>query len=89
VHGQRGVAEPDPNNQELGFFFGKQVTPIEQVVKMKLENNQVYVTPPCETPGLYAVEYRVTYGDLLRNALTFGKRRKVRIRYICLKDTNG
>jgi hypothetical protein len=74
-----GDAEPDPNNHEIGFYNLKKVTKIDTVAKLSLINNDVmYIEPVCDC--LYSFEYKVTFGDMLRN--TFSKRKAIRVKYV-------
>lgn len=85
---QMGVGEPDPTNYADGFYRLKKVQVIDTTLKLKLLDNDAMFLQTCASNGIYAIEYRVTLGDVLLNGLTFGKHRKVRVKMICLKETN-
>jgi len=57
---------------------------------VRLKN--VYGDPepdPKDCPnGIYIVEYRNTFGGVLLSGVTFGRKRRVRVKYVCLKPTN-
>ena len=83
-----GVAEPDPTNYTEGFYRLKMVQVIDTTLKLKLLDNDAMFLQNCASNGIYALEYRVTLGDVLLNGLTFGKHRKVRVKMICTKESN-
>jgi hypothetical protein len=39
----------------------------------------------CESGKINIIEYRNTFGGLLLNAITFGRKRRVKIKYVCEK----
>ena len=83
-----GTAEPDPLNTQMGFYNGKQVIVIDTVVNLSLLQNGVLVLERCPAGGFHSLEYKVSLGAVLLNAFTFGKRKKVQVKCVCLKDTN-
>ncbi len=88
ISNQKGTPEPDPLNHELGFYNGVKVTPIDTVVSLSLLENNVMVIPACPSGGFHSVEYKITFGAMLRNTFTFGKRKSIKVKYVCLKDSN-
>lgn len=88
VVSKKGVPDPDPLNSVQGFYALKKVTTIDTVVKLSVVQNGVELNLPCPSAGVHSVEYKITFGDMLRNTFTFGKRRSVKVKYVCLKDTN-
>jgi hypothetical protein len=88
VSNQRGTAQPDPLNQELGFYNRKEVKTIDTVVNLSLLQDRVMVIPSCPEGGFHSIEYKITFGAMLRNTFTFGKRKSIKVKYVCLKDQN-
>ena len=89
VVNKNGVAQPDPMNNELGFYNGKQVTVIDTVVPLSaLQNGVTYVDPSCLEGGFHSIEYKIRFGDMLRNTFTAGKRKAIRVKLVCIKPTN-
>jgi hypothetical protein len=84
----KGCGQPDPMNNSDGFYRGLEVHELDTVIKVKIPDNDVMVLKKCPEGCFHSVEYRVTFGDVLRSGLTLGKRRKVRIKYVCLKERN-
>jgi hypothetical protein len=82
-----GTPEPDPMNMSEGYYRGFRVHVIDTVVKMKFTDNELIRMVRCPE-GVHTIEYRVTFGDVLRSGFTLGKRRKLRIKYVCVKESN-
>ena len=70
---------------EEGYWADKEMHVIDTTVSMKIYEHDAMFLEGCESGGFHAVEYRVTFGDVLWNALTLGTRKKVRVRYVCVK----
>lgn len=83
-----GIPEPDPTNQDSGFYRNLRMRTINTVIKLNAFDEGFSIIKDCPGDGFYSVEYRVTFGGVLLNALTFGRRKKVRICYVCLKENN-
>ena len=83
-----GVAEPDPTNNEPGFYRQKEVVVLDTVVNLGVLENSVMTIERCPTGGFHSVEYRVTLGGILLNCITFGKRKQIKVKYTCVKDSN-
>ena len=80
-----GVPEPDPLNTSNDFYKGKKVHVLDTVISLKLQEGEFSLIEKCASEGFYSFEYRVTFGGVLLNAVTFGKKRQVKIKYVCLK----
>jgi hypothetical protein len=48
----------------------------------------VLVLEDCPSGCFHIVEYRVTLGAALLSGITFGKQRKIKVKYVCLKEEN-
>lgn len=83
-----GTPEPDPVNFENGFYRNKAVHVIDTTVNLKLLENEVMVLETCPEGCFQTVEYRVTLGSVLLSGITFGKMRKIKVKYVCLKESN-
>ncbi|WP_315823302.1 hypothetical protein [Paraflavitalea speifideaquila] len=81
-----GTPEPDPMNTSGNFYRGKKVHVLDTTITLKLTEGEFYLIERCPSGGFYSVEYRVTFGGVLLSAITFGKKRKVKIKYVCLKE---
>ena len=82
-----GVPEPDPGNMAVDWYRGKQVDTIDTVIKVGLLNHDVMFLQDCPN-GFFSLEYRVRLGDAMHNALTFGRKRRVHVKCVCMKETN-
>ncbi|WP_026898978.1 hypothetical protein [Daejeonella oryzae] len=84
----RGVPEPDPLNNSSGFYRGKKVIEIDTTISLKLLQSEFTLLEKCNEGGFHSLEYRVTFGGVLLSGITFGKKRIVKIKYVCLKESN-
>ncbi len=82
-----GTAEPDPTNQSQDWYQLKAVEAIDTVIKISLLQDDVMMLKDCPN-GFYSIEYRVRLGDALHNAITFGRKRRVHVKCVCLKEIN-
>jgi hypothetical protein len=85
---KEGVPEPDPLNNSGNFYKGKKVHVLDTTISLKLTEGEFHLIERCATGGFYSFEYRVTFGGVLLSAITFGKKRRVKIKYVCLKEQN-
>ncbi|WP_350285838.1 hypothetical protein [uncultured Croceitalea sp.] len=78
--------EPADTERE-DAYAGYNVYTLDTVVTRKLTTGQHYFNiPDCSLgKGLHTVEYRTTFGGMLLNAVTFGRKKKVKIKYVCIK----
>ena len=83
-----GVPEPDPMNTSGNFYKGKKVNVLDTTISLKLYEGDFHMIERCAGGGFYSLEYRVTFGGVLLSAVTLGKKRKVKIKYVCLKQDN-
>lgn len=83
-----GVFEPDPTNQSDGFYKGMMVHELDTTISLKLLEGQFHLIERCPSGAFYSFEYRVTFGGVLLSAITFGKKRQVKIKYVCSKQSN-
>jgi hypothetical protein len=86
VSNKNGVPKPDPLNEEMGFYNSKAVERIDSVIILKVLENEVSANINCSDGGFHSLEYKITFGDLLRNTLTFGKRKGIHVKYVCIKE---
>jgi hypothetical protein len=88
VVNKNGSFVPDPLNQSPDFYRGMEVHQLDTTISLKLTEGEFHLIERCSTGGFYSFEYRVTFGGVLLSAITFGKKRKVKIKYVCLKEQN-
>lgn len=84
----QGVGEPDPTNFDDGYYKGMMVMTIDTTVNLRVLENEVLVLETCPEGCFHTMEYRVTFGAVLLSGITFGKKRKIKVKYVCLKESN-
>jgi len=82
-----GVPEPDPLNSSGDFYKGKKVNVIDTTVTLKLLEGEFFLIEKCSSGGFYSFEYRATFGGVLLYAITLGKKSQVKVKYVCLKQS--
>lgn len=85
---RNGVPEPDPLNNPDNFYKGKKLHVLDTTITLKLHEGEFHLIEKCGAGGFYSVEYRNTFGGLLLSAITLGKKRQVKVKYVCLKESN-
>jgi hypothetical protein len=83
-----GIPEADPLNTSGDFYKGKKVHVLDTVISLKPIQGEFYLIERCASGGFYSFEYRVTFGGILLHTITFGKKRQVKIKYVCLKQSD-
>ena len=83
-----GIPEPDPLNTSGDFYKGKKVHVLDTVISLKIQEGEFSLIERCPSGGFYSLEYRATFGGVLLNAITFGRKRQVKIKYVCLKQSD-
>ncbi|AEE49804.1 hypothetical protein [Haliscomenobacter hydrossis] len=82
------TGEPDPINMAEGPYKQLKVDTINKVIKISPVEKGFIMYVDCAKEGLYSVEYKVTLGGLLLSAITFGRHRKVKVKYVCAQEEN-
>ena len=84
-----GTPQPDPFSNRDDYYRGMAVVEIDTIINVKLTSKDftylIKEKDACESGKLSIVEYRNTFGGILLSAITFGKKRKVKIKYVCEK----
>jgi hypothetical protein len=87
-----GAPELDPFSDRDDYYRGMAVVELDTVIDMKLTSKDftllIKESDRCESGKINIVEYRNTFGGLLLSAVTFGRKRKVKIKYVCEKTQN-
>ena len=85
----QGVPEPDPNNDCECYYRNMKVHQLDTVITIgALDKDFTMLLKNCGSGAIAIVEYQNTFGGLLLSAVTFGKKRKVKIKYVCDKTSN-
>ena len=84
-----GAPQPDPFSDRDDYYTGMAVVEIDTIINMKLTSKDftylIKESDACESGKLNIIEYRNTFGGILLSAITFGRKRKVKIKYVCEK----
>jgi len=88
----KGAPQPkaDPSTEGDDKYRTVEMIEIDTVFKVGPGNGltiPIKETKKCKTGKLHSVEYKNTFGGLLLNMVTFGTRRKVKVKYVCMKET--
>ena len=84
-----GDPEPDPVSNRTDYYRMQKVREIDTVITIKATDKDfTMLLKECGTAGIHTVEYRNTFGGVLLSAVTFGRKRKVRVKYVCMKSNN-
>lgn len=82
-----GVGMPDPVSERTDYYRDLQVVEVDTVITIgALDKDFTYLVK--DTDGLFIVEYRNTFGGVLLSAITLGRKRQVKIKYVSLKPEN-
>ena len=82
-----GVPEPSALNTSDDFYKGKKMNVIDTTITLKLMEGEFFLIENCSGGGFYSFEYRSTLGGVLLSAITLGKKRQVKVKYVCLKQS--
>lgn len=80
----------EPDDTETGDInAGEMVRKMDTVVGVKLKTNENPINiRDCESGSLHSVEYKSTFGGILLYLVTFGRKRTVKVKYVCVKESN-
>ena len=87
----QGTVNPDPLSERTDFYRDKMVFELDTVVKANAFIDEVTFIASgnhCQSGKLFSVEYKNSFGASLLYLITFGSRRKVKMKYVCLKPEN-
>ncbi len=84
-----GAPQLDPFSDRDDYFRGMSVVELDTVIGIKLTSKDftylIKESDKCLSGKLNILEYRNTFGGVLLSAVTFGRKRKVKIKYVCEK----
>ena len=80
----------EPADTERGDSYdGYNVHTLDTIVTRKIETGHHYFNIfDCPSEALHTVEYKSTFGGVLLNVITFGRQKKVKIKYVCIKENS-
>lgn len=84
-----GAPQPDPFSDRDDYYRGMAVVELDTTIGIKLTSKDftylIKEKEACESGKINIIEYRNTFGGILLNTITFGRKRKVKIKYVCEK----
>lgn len=83
----RGDYMPEENNRD-DFFKDKMVIEYDTVVRTSAITNYSLIKTQqdkCSSGRLHSVEFKNTFGGSMLYLVTFGAKRKVTIKYVCMQ----
>ena len=87
-----GEMQPDPLKLRDDYYRGKEAVDINTVVKIDITSKDftylIKKNDKCKSGKLHTVEFRNTFGGSLLSLVTFGRKRKMKVTYVCMKPTN-
>ncbi|MCL5128642.1 hypothetical protein [Algibacter sp. L4_22] len=87
-----GAYQPDPLSTRTDYYRNMAVTELDTVIKIDISSKDftllIKETERCKTGKLHTVEFRNTFGGSLLSMVTFGRKRKMKIKYVCMQPTN-
>ncbi len=87
-----GVPQPDPVGDRKDYYRDMMVIEKDTVIKIGVTSKDftylIKESNSCKTGKLHTVEFRNTFGGVLLSAITLGRKRKMKIKYVCMKPTN-
>ncbi len=87
-----GEEMPDPLSTRDDYYRDKMVIEKDTTIKISVTSKDftflIKESEECPSGRLHTVEYRNTFGGVLLSAITFGRKRKMKIKYVCMKPNN-
>jgi hypothetical protein len=79
---------PDPNSIRTDYYRDLNVIEKDTTISISITDKDFTMLLDCGSGGLHTIEYRNTLGGVLLSAITLGKKRRIKIKYVCMKPTN-
>lgn len=73
------------------WYRDKMVFELDTVIKAGITTDDItfrVLKDKCETGKLFSVEYKNTFSGSLLFLVSFGNKRKVKLKYVCMKPEN-
>jgi len=87
-----GAMQPDPLMLREDYYRGMEVVELDTVIKIDLTSKDftylIKETEKCKSGKLHTIEFKNTFGGSLLSVVTFGRKRKMKVKYVCMKPTN-
>lgn len=87
-----GDMQPDPLMLRDDYYRGMEVIELDTIIKIDLTSKDftylIKETDKCKSGKLHTIEFKNTFGGSLLSLVTFGRNRKMIIKYVCMNPTN-
>ena len=87
-----GAMQPDPLMSHDDYYRGMEVVELDTVIKIDATSKDftylIKESEKCKSGKLHTVEFKNTFGGSLLSLITFGRKRKMKVKYVCMKPTN-
>lgn len=83
-----GAPMPPDDLDRDDWYRDKYVVELDTVIKAGITTDDIsfrVLKEGCETGKLFSVEYKNTFSGSLLYIFTFGNKRKVKLKYVCMK----
>jgi hypothetical protein len=84
-----GTPQPDPFSNRDDYYRGMSVVELDTIISIAPTSKDftylIKATAVCASGKLNIIEYRNTLGGVLLSGITLGRKRKVKIKYVCEK----
>ena len=87
----KGAPMPPDEMTRDDWYRDKMVVEIDTLIKAGILTDDLslrVLRDGCETGKLFSVEYKNTFGGSMLYLVTFGNKRKVKLKYVCMKPEN-
>ncbi|MFY0631109.1 MAG: hypothetical protein JXR05_12060 [Flavobacteriaceae bacterium] len=85
----KGAPQPNPYSERDDKYENLQVVELDTIIKLNITTGSfdylIKENKLCKSGKLHSVEYRSTLGGVLLSAITLGTRRKMKVKYVCMK----
>ena len=90
IRSEQGAYEPEMPLVREDYYRGMAVIELDTIISISATSKDftllIKKSELCPSAKLHTVEYRNTLGSVLLSAITFGRKRKVKLKYVCMKD---
>lgn len=90
IRSTEGAPEPEAPLIREDYYRGMTVIELDTVITISATSKDftylIKKSDLCPSGMLHTVEYRNTLGSVLLSGITFGRKRKVKIKYVCMKE---
>lgn len=90
IRSVEGAHEPEFPLVRDDYYRGMQVIELDTVITISATSKDftylIKRSDLCPSAMLHTIEYRNTLGSVLLSGITFGRKRKVKIKYVCMKE---